>query len=96
LGGFCEGFFILFWLFWNLELPLCTKFALEGSAIVFPHVSFALAFSSTSRVAIRLSKVNSFILCYREVAKSLQECGSFVIIAPATNLLGNTHGTSLL
>jgi hypothetical protein len=31
-------------------------------------------------------------LCFREVAKSLQECGSLVIIAPATNLLGNTHG----
>jgi hypothetical protein len=31
--------------------------------------------------------VNSFLLCFRVVAKSLQECGSFVIIAPATNLL---------
>jgi hypothetical protein len=50
-----------------LGLPLCTKFALEGLAVVFPRVSFALAFSSTSRVAIRSSKVNSFLLCFREV-----------------------------
>jgi hypothetical protein len=40
--------------------------------------------------------VNSFLLYFREVAKSIQECGSFVIIAPATNLLGKTHGASLL
>jgi hypothetical protein len=96
LGGFCEGFFLLFWLFWDLGLPLYTKFALEEPAIAFPHVSFALAFSSTSRVTTRSSKVNSFLFCFREVAKSLQDCGNLAIIAPATNFSGNTYETSLL
>jgi hypothetical protein len=50
--------------------------------------SFALAFSSASTIIIRLSVEISYILCFRLVAKSLQDTRSFEIMATATNMLG--------
>src|ERR1041384_6572540 len=74
-----------------LEFFFCTTLALEDST-PFSRVSFALAFSSTSRVPMRSLTLNSCLLCFREVAKSFQEGGNLEIIPPATNLSGNTHG----
>jgi hypothetical protein len=82
---------------WNaLKFFFCTKLALEVSAIPFSHVSFALTFSSTSRVSMSASMVNFYLLYSSEVAKFFQESGNLEIIPPATNLSGNTHGDSLL
>uniref|UniRef100_A0A0A9B0U2 Uncharacterized protein n=1 Tax=Arundo donax TaxID=35708 RepID=A0A0A9B0U2_ARUDO len=40
---------------------------------------------------MRLATLNSCLLCFREVAKFIQEGGSLAIMPPATNLPGNTH-----
>ena len=50
----------------------------------FPYVFFALAFSLTSRVPMSSVRPNSFLPCFREVAKFFQVGGSL----PAA---GNTH-----
>jgi hypothetical protein len=68
--------------------------ALEDST-PFPCVSFAFALSSTSRDPTSSTMLNSCLLCFREVAKSLQEGGSLAIILLATNLSDNTHENCL-
>jgi hypothetical protein len=57
----------------------------------FPRLSFALVLSSTSRDPISSVTLNSYLLCFREVAKSLQEGDSLAIIPTITNLSGKTH-----
>jgi hypothetical protein len=61
----------------ELENFFCTTWALEPPSLPRARVSFALAFSSTSRVPIRLATVNSYLLCFIEVAKFPQEGGSW-------------------
>ena len=94
----CLGFALLFscmfffFLLWDAnEFFFYTILAAEDST-PFPRLSFALALSSTSRDPISSATLNSCLLCYREVAKSLQEGVSLAIIPPATNLSGNKHG----
>jgi hypothetical protein len=80
----------------HIEILLLHQVGARSPRKPFPRMSFALAFSSTSRVPMSPSIVNSYLLYSSEVAKSLQESGNLEIIPPATNLLGNTHGDSLL
>lgn len=55
------------------------------------RLSFALAFSSTSIDSMRSATLNSCLLYFTVVKKSLHEDGNLVIISPATNLLGKTE-----
>jgi hypothetical protein len=72
-----------------LEFFFYTILALEVS-IPFPRLSFALTLSSTSREPISSATQNSCLLCFRVVAKSVQEDGNLAIIPPPRTC----HGAS--
>lgn len=62
----------------------------------FSMYIFFLALPSTSRVLIRSTMApNCSILCFRVLAKYLQEGDNFVIMTPATNLSGSARGAPL-
>ena len=75
----------------GLEVLLVYHVGSRSSPATRARVSFALAFSSNSRVLMWSETENSCLLFFREVAKSFHEGGSLAMMVPATNLFGNTH-----
>jgi hypothetical protein len=68
----------------------------EDPTIHFPCISFFLALPSTSRVLIRSTTAPNYsLLCFRVLAKYVQEGDNFLIMTPATNLSGSARGASL-
>ncbi|CAM0907955.1 unnamed protein product [Alopecurus aequalis] len=78
-----------------LKFFFCTIWAAEPTSTTRARVSFALAFSSTSRDPMRSETENSCLLCFREVAKVPHEGGSLAMMPPATNLSGSRSPSGL-